>query len=83
MKLLLKNNLLYLQLYGLIEQTIMQIRLGKSNSSLYQRSVRDFKAEQRHYFERLKRKTLDEQRPAKDTARNASKSHQDAILGTF
>lgn len=61
----------------------MQIRLGKSCSSLYQRSVRDFKAEQRRYFEQLRRKTIGEQRPPAKAIGNASKTHQDAILATF
>ncbi len=62
----------------------MQIRLGKSNSSLYQRSVRDFKAEQRRYFEMLRRKSIDGQRPpAKATARNTPRTASDSILATF
>jgi len=51
----------------------MQIRLGKSCSSLYQRSVRDFKAEQRRYFEQLRRKTIERPLPAKAIG-NASKT---------
>ena len=59
----------------------MKIRLGGTNSSLFQRNVRQRKAEQNHYFDGLRKQRL--QRPAKDTPRNASKSHQDAILGAF
>jgi len=53
----------------------MQIRLGKSNSSLYQRSVRFIKEEQRHYFEQLRRKTVDGgQRPPAKAVRNAART---------
>jgi hypothetical protein len=43
----------------------MQIQYGKMCSSLFQKSIRDYKAEQRRYFERLKRKALSGQRPVK------------------
>ena len=52
----------------------MKIRLGGTNSSLWQRNVRQRKAEQNHYFERLKLKTLGEQRPPAKAIGNASKT---------
>lgn len=50
----------------------MKIRLGGTNSSLWQRNVRQRKAEQNHYFDGLRKQRL--QRPAKDTARNAPRT---------
>jgi len=53
----------------------MQIRLGKSNSSLFQRSVRFIKEEQRRYFEQQRRNNLaGEQRLPAKTIQNASKT---------
>ncbi len=59
----------------------MKIRLGGTNSSLFQRNARQIKAEQNHYFDGLRKQRL--QRPSKDTPRNTHRTASDSIVGAF
>ena len=52
----------------------MKLQFGRLCSSLFQRSQRDYKAEQARYFEKVKRESVNRQRPQMNAVRNASKT---------